>query len=85
VHDPRRIALAGRVELRLKDGTCLERSADTPRGSDANFAPDADTVGKFEKLAVHALPQKRVAELRDAVLRLEQLADAAELAALMAT
>ena len=42
-------------------------------------------VDKFEKLAVHALPKARVAELRDAVLKLEQLADAAELAALMAT
>jgi len=35
-------------------------------------------------LAVHALPKARVAGLRDAVLGLEQLADAAELAALMA-
>jgi 2-methylcitrate dehydratase PrpD len=105
VHDPRRIALAERVQVHadpaitargakhrhavrvavhLKNGTRLERSADTPRGSDANFAPAADVIDKFENLAVHALPKKRVAELRDAVLGLEQLADAAELAALMA-
>jgi aconitate decarboxylase len=74
-----------RVAVHLKDGTRLERSADTPRGSDANFAPAADIVDKFGKLAVHALPKARVAKLRDAVLKLEQLADAAELAALMAT
>jgi len=67
------------------DGTRLERSADTPRGSDANFAAAADVIDKFEKLALHALPKTRVAELRDAVLGLEQLADAGALAALMAT
>jgi hypothetical protein len=54
-----------------------------PRGSDANFAPAADIVEKFEKLAVHALPKKRIGELRDAVLRLEEFADPAELAALL--
>ena len=74
---------AVRVAVHLKNGTRLERSADTPRGGDANFAPAADIIDKFEKLALHALPKTRVAELRDAVLRVEQLADAAELAALM--
>jgi aconitate decarboxylase len=72
-----------RVQVHLKDGRRLERSADTPRGGDANFAPAADIVDKFEKLAVRALPKKRIAELRDAVLGLEKLRDAAELAALM--
>jgi aconitate decarboxylase len=72
-----------RVEVHLKDGKRLSRSADTPRGSDANFASDADIIEKFEKLAVHALPRTRIAALRDAVLSLEQLADAAEFAALM--
>ena len=72
-----------RVQVHLKDGRRLERSADTPRGGDANFAPAADIVDKFEKLAVRALPKKRIAELRDAVLGLEKLKDAAELAALM--
>ena len=75
---------AVRVQVLLKNGRRFERSADTPRGGDANFADAADIVDKFEKLAVHALPRARVGELRDAVLRLEQLADAAELAALMA-
>jgi aconitate decarboxylase len=72
-----------RVEVRLKNGTRLSRSADTPRGSDENFASRAEIIAKFEKLAVHALPKNRVAELRDAVLNLEELADAAKLAALM--
>ena len=72
-----------RVQVQLKDGRRLERGADTPRGGDANFAPAADIVDKFEKLAAHALPKNRVAELRDAILGLEKLEDAAELAALM--
>ena len=72
-----------RVEVLLKNGTRLSRSADTPRGSDENFASPADIVAKFEKLAAHALPAKRVGELRDAVLGLEDLQDAARLAALM--
>ncbi|MFL6564130.1 MAG: MmgE/PrpD family protein [Burkholderiales bacterium] len=72
-----------RVEVLLKNGTRLSRNADTPRGSDQNFAGAAEIIDKFEKLAVHALPQKRVGELRDAVLALEDLQDAGRLAALM--
>jgi len=70
--------------VHLKDGRRLERSTDVPRGGDQNFAPAADVVDKFERLALHALPKKRVAELRDAVLNLEKLKNAAELAVLMA-
>jgi len=73
-----------RVQVILKDGRRLERSADVPRGGDHNFASAADIVDKFEKLAMHALPKKRVAELRDAVLALEKVRDAATLAALLA-
>jgi 2-methylcitrate dehydratase PrpD len=72
-----------RVEVRLKNGTRLSRSADTPRGSDENFASPAEIIDKFEKLAVHAPPEQRVGELRDAVLGLEDLPDAAQLVALM--
>ena len=73
-----------RVAVHLRDGTRLEHSADVPRGGDQNFAPDADIVDKFEKLALHALPKANMVRLRDAVLRLERLGNAAELAALMA-
>jgi aconitate decarboxylase len=72
-----------RVEVRLKNGTRLSRSADTPRGGDENFARPEEIIDKFEKLAVHALPEKRAGELRDAVLGLEDLQDATRLAALM--
>ena len=72
-----------RVQVHLKDGRRLERSADVPRGGDQNFAPAGDIVHKFEKLAVHALPRERIAALHAAVMKLEKLKDAAELAALM--
>ena len=75
---------AVRVEVQLKNGQRLEGNQEVPRGSDEHFASANDIVGKFEKLAARALPAKRVAELRDAVLGLEQLPDAAQLAKLLA-
>jgi 2-methylcitrate dehydratase PrpD len=75
---------AVRVEVKLKSGLHFSRSVDTPRGGDENFASPAEIVAKFEKLAVHALPARRAGELRDAVLGLEKLPDAAGIAALMA-
>jgi len=61
----------------------VERTVETPRGSEPNFASDAQIVAKFEKLAAHALPPVRTAQLRDAVLGMEKLDDAARLAQLM--
>jgi 2-methylcitrate dehydratase PrpD len=75
---------AVRVEVELRDGRRLKGAQEAPRGSDELFATDGEIVAKFEKLASRALPAKRVNELRDAVLRLEQLGDAAQLAALLA-
>src|SRR5260370_26472014 len=104
VADPRRIALAERVEVRpdpeisargakyrhsvrveviLEDGSLLERSVETPRGSEPNFASEAQIVAKFEKLAAHALKRTQVAQLSDAVLGMEKLKDASRLARLM--
>jgi 2-methylcitrate dehydratase PrpD len=74
---------AVRVEVHLMGGKKLERAQEAPRGSDEQFASTADIVGKFEKLAARALPAKRVSELRDAVLGLEELRDAAQLAVLL--
>jgi len=104
VADPKRLALAEKVEVRpdpgisargakhrhsvrvevmLEDGSLLERSVETPRGSEPHFASEAQVVGKFEKLAAHALKRSQAAQLRDAVLGLENLRDAARLAQLM--
>ena len=45
---------------------------------------EADVCEKFEKLAIHALPQPQVDELRDAMLGIENLADAGRIAELLA-
>jgi 2-methylcitrate dehydratase PrpD len=104
VHNPRRMALADRVEVRadpaitargakhrhavrvevhLKDGRHLVREQEIARGSERDFASVDEVIAKFDKLAAAALPDKRVRALRNAVLALEDLKDAAELAALM--
>ena len=62
----------------------LECAKEAPRGSERSFAAPADIIAKFEKLAAHALPPARAAELRDAVLGLEKLQDAGRIADLMA-
>ena len=68
-----------RVEVFLKDGTRLERTRELSRAKET-FGSEAEVVRKFEELAAHALPQAQVRELRDAVLGLEKLDDAARLA-----
>src|SRR6266702_1975853 len=72
-----------RVEVRLNDGSLLERTVETPRGSEPNFASEVQVVAKFEKLAAHALKRSQAQQLRDAVLGMEKARDAAHLAQLM--
>jgi 2-methylcitrate dehydratase PrpD len=73
-----------RVEVWLDDGTRMERTVESARGSEHKFASESDIVEKFEKLAVKALPRPQVAELRDAMLGVEKLKDANALARLLA-
>lgn len=90
VHDPEITASGAKfrhlvhVEAHLKDGTTLKRTVEAARGSEKKFATEAEIVEKFEKLAVQALPKAQVGKLRDAMLKLEQLEDATELARLLA-
>ena len=104
IADPRRLALAEKVEVRadpeitargskfrhavrveveLNDGSVLRHHMEVPRGSEPNFASEAQVVAKFEKLAAYALPRVRVAQLRDAVLGIEKAGDASRIAKLM--
>jgi aconitate decarboxylase len=106
VSDPKRLALAEKVEVRadpgitakgskfrhavrvevhLGDGSVLERAREAPRGSEQDFASEAQVVAKFEKLAAHALTRPRAAQLRDAVLGMEKLKDGSRIAKLMTT
>ena len=104
VADPKRLALAEKVEVRsdpgisakgakyrhsvrvevmLEDGSLLERSVETPRGSEPHFASEAQVVAKFEKLASRALKREQSARLCDAVLGMEKLKDASRIAKLL--
>jgi 2-methylcitrate dehydratase PrpD len=89
VEDPAITARGGkfrhmvRVEVFFKDGQRLERTVEVSRGSEKRFAPDSDIVEKFEKLARHVLPAAQMHELRDTVLSLDKLDDAARLGQLL--
>jgi len=72
-----------RVEVHLKDGTVLDEVVEAPRGSEHSFASEDDIVEKFEKLAIHVLPRDRIERLRDAILGLDGLEDAGEIARLL--
>jgi 2-methylcitrate dehydratase PrpD len=106
VSDPRRLALAGKVEVRadpeitakgskfrhavrvevhLTDGSTLQHHMETPRGSEPNFAGEAEVIAKFDKLAAHALRRTQSEQLRDAVLGMEKLKNASRIARLMTT
>ena len=90
IHDPeitakgRELRHLVRVEVTLKDGTVLNETADTYRGSERNFGTDTDIIEKFEKLACHVLPRSQVDRLRETVLSLETAERAADLARLLA-
>jgi aconitate decarboxylase len=90
VHDPEITALGAKfrhkvhVEAHLNDGAVMRRTVEAARGSKKHFATDAEIFEKFEKLAVKALPKAQVRKLRDAMMGLEKLADASELAQLLA-
>jgi aconitate decarboxylase len=73
-----------KVELHLKDGTRMDRTIESARGSEYKFASESDIVEKFEKLASKALPKNQIEQLRDAMLGLEKLDDATQIAKLLA-
>ena len=71
------------VETFLKDGTRLEQRCEAPRGSEHSFASADDVAAKFKKLAKHTIPEKQADALCDAVLNMEDLKDAGEIARLL--
>ncbi len=88
-HDPQITAKGSkfrhwvRVEAHFRDGTTMGRTVEAARGSEKKFATAAEVIEKFEKLASHVLPRPQVEQIRDAMLKLETLADAGRLAQLM--
>ena len=73
-----------RVELRLKDGTQMERTVEAPRGSEHSFAEASDVIAKFRKLARSRLGADQVERIVDAVMNAEQMTECGDLARLLA-
>ena len=71
-----------RVEVELRDGTRLERTVEVSRHK-SSFGSESEVVAKFENLAAHVLPRPQVEALRDAVLGLDRVKDAATVARLL--
>jgi 2-methylcitrate dehydratase PrpD len=81
VHDPAITALGAahrhqvRVEVHFRDGSVEHETRDAPRGSEQNFASEAQIIDKFRKLTGAAMAERQQNALIEAVLRLEQLPD----------
>jgi 2-methylcitrate dehydratase PrpD len=73
-----------RVETHLNDGTVLDQTVEAPRGSEQSFASAELVKEKFMKLARHGMSESQAQALCDAVMTLEDLKDASELARLLA-
>jgi 2-methylcitrate dehydratase PrpD len=91
IHDPAITALGAahrhrvRVEVYFRDGSVEHESRDAPRGSEQDFASDAQIVDKFRKLTRATLAEQQQDALIEAVLRLEQLPDSREMITLLRT
>jgi len=81
VHDPAITALGAahrhqvRVAAHFRDGAVERESRDAPRGSEQNFASEAQIIDKFRKLTRAAMAEQQQNALIGSVLRLEQLPD----------
>lgn len=89
VHDPEITARGAmyrhmvRVEVRLKDGRSDSEMREAPRGSEYNFATSEDIVAKFRKLSDGRMPAGQQQDLIEAVLGMDDLADAARIGELL--
>jgi aconitate decarboxylase len=72
-----------RVEVHLNNGSVLETTVESPRGSEHNFASAADIIAKFEILGNHALPSAQIKSIVDMMLNVEQLDDISTLTELL--
>ena len=73
------------VAVHLTDGSVLEDTVETARGSEAHFGSDEEIRDKFRLLARKTLPDAQIERLADAVLHLDDLDDAGEIARLLVT
>jgi aconitate decarboxylase len=89
VHDPAITALGAahrhqvRIEVHFRDGSVEHATRDAPRGSEQNFASEAQIIDKFRKLTRATMAEQQQNALIEAVLRLEQLPDSRAMIALL--
>ncbi|MFZ0989125.1 MAG: MmgE/PrpD family protein [Xanthobacteraceae bacterium] len=89
VHDPAITALGAahrhqvRIEVHFRDGSVEHATRDAPRGSEQNFASEAQIIDKFRKLTRATMAEQQQNALIEAVLRLEQLLDSRAMIALL--
>jgi aconitate decarboxylase len=85
VHDPAITARGARsrhvvrVDVRFKDGSLESETVEAPRGSEQKFASEADVVGKFRKLARHAVADAQAERIVQLTLGCDNLSDVGEL------
>jgi 2-methylcitrate dehydratase PrpD len=81
IHDPAITALGAahrhqvHVEVHFRDGSVERESRDAPRGSEQDFASEAQIIDKFRKLTRGTMAEQQQNALIDSVLRLEQSPD----------
>ena len=71
------------VNVKLKDGSQLKTTVESGRGSEHNFASEADIVSKYMLLATKALPKSQAEELCDKILHLEKVEDVKAITSLL--
>lgn len=71
------------VTLVAKDGRRLRTVVEFPAGSPANPLPDGELIAKFRELAGQVLPAPQIERIEDAVLKLDDIADARDLPGLL--
>jgi 2-methylcitrate dehydratase PrpD len=81
IHDPAITALGAahrhrvRVEVHFRDGSVEHETRDAPRGSEQNFASEAQIIDKFRKLTHAVMAERQQNALIETVLRIERLPD----------
>jgi 2-methylcitrate dehydratase PrpD len=74
-----------RVDVHLRDGSVESETREAPRGSEQSFATSDEIVDKFRKLTRAAMPKSQQDALVQAVLGMEDLANAKDLIRLLRT
>lgn len=72
------------VRVTLRDGTVLEETVETPRGSEHSFAPAEQVIAKFRKLTAQRLAPEHAERIVEQVMQAERMDDATALVRLLA-